>query len=148
MKPVQKLGLLFITVLVPYFALIFYVAAMGINNMPTWSRWAFPVYFVVSIFALTVVISKLKKKPQQSVTLDAEPNQRDRKESLIHRPVKRLLRTYLIFFPLAVMGVFVQKEIPVKFALLALTVPALLIAILWRSLGRTKVTDGGAHENR
>jgi hypothetical protein len=145
MKPAQKLAVLFITIVVPYIALVFYVGVVGLKNLPDWTRWALPAYFAASIVGLSVGISKFRTKSLGDVAPQTQANPQNSRNM---RPVKRLLIMYLVFFPLAVAGALLQKEIPIKFALLALAVPVLVMGSLWNSIRRARSAGHGGSSSQ
>jgi hypothetical protein len=50
------------------------------------------------------------------------------------RNVKRLMVLYIALLPLGLAEALLQKQMPLKFALLALIVPVLVMGGLWRTL--------------
>jgi len=72
------------------------------------------------------------------MTVPQKPAKEAARSSHAGRRVKKLLILYLVFFPFAVLEVFLQKELPVRFALLGLMVPLLVMIALWRWLRRLR----------
>ncbi len=56
------------------------------------------------------------------------------------RNVKKLLVTYLVLFPFTLIALFLQKDLPLRFAVPALIVPILVIVALWIWLRRTRAS--------
>ena len=136
MKSSYKLAIILALVLIPYFVFIFYLGLGGVENfdsLPDWFRWGLATYLSAGFLALSVAIIRFRGMGsfgQESVSNKAAQVQASTGSS----NVKRLLILYLVFFPIGVTEALLQRQIPVKLALLALVVPILVIGGLWRTL--------------
>jgi hypothetical protein len=140
-KAVNKLGVLVGIVVIPYLALVFYLAVPGrwnLNALPLLARLGLLIYFLLSIAVLAIGIRRLKNK-QAGVSRPAGMSTESSRA--IYR-VKRLLVLYLIGVPIGLVVVFVQRIVPIKFALLGVVVSLLVMGATWRSLSQIKGLGG------
>jgi hypothetical protein len=138
----MKRILCFLGFMLPYFGFVFYLALTGpgsVSRMPAWLRWGMLIYFIGGI-ALFGVGGRLFKARKQEAPKE-EPAQASRIARSV-RSVRRLLVLYLILFPVALAEVFLQRELPIGIAILALTIPVLIMVVLWRWLRRVQQTQG------
>jgi hypothetical protein len=128
----QKRMLFILGLMLPYFGFVFYFALTpgSIGRAPGWVRWAMLFYFLGGIAASSFAgrLFKPKEAPK--------PAEEAAQVTQAARRVKKLLILYLVFFPFAMLEVFLQKELPVRFAVLGLIVPILVMIALWRWLRR------------
>jgi hypothetical protein len=130
--------------MLPYFGVVFYLALKGpdsVSRMPG-CRWGMLIYFVVGIILFGVGGRFFKAGEQKPENKEPLASRIDKSV----RSVRKLLVLYLIFFPVGLAEVFLQKELPVGLAILALSVPVLIMIFLWRSLRRLQRIQAQATE--
>ena len=129
MKPSHKLALIVLAVLVPYFLFILSMPVMGpkyLDSLPTWFRWGVAAYFVASFLVLSWAIIRFRAIGSiEKMSRPAAAAQSQDATGL--RNVKRLLVLYIALLPLGLAEALLQTQMPVKFALLALIVPVLVM---------------------
>src|SRR5262249_8521166 len=153
-KPSHKLALFVVAVLVPYVGFVLCLAFRPayIDALPIWIRWGLGCYFVASFIGLTLAIVRFRKSTGSLTQGARSGSERDTQASLRLRNVRRLLILYTILFPFGVAGVFLQRQVPIRFAVLALVVPIVIVGGLWRILSRARErmesTEGSGGSDR
>jgi Na+/H+ antiporter NhaD/arsenite permease-like protein len=138
MKNVHKLILIFIGLVFPYLGLVIYLSANNpdwAKTAPSWVLWGIVSYFFLAMAVLSFSIRFFRKRATEKTQAFAEKPAPDGQPS---RAIKRLFIIYVVLFPFNLIAVFLQKELPTKFAILALIVPGLVIVALWRSVRRNQ----------
>jgi hypothetical protein len=142
MKSSVRLSAIFTIVLIPYFVFVLWLASRGpqwIDSLSRWPRLAMLAYFVGSILILSAAIKHSRKHKESAMPTGPGTISRNLR---LHRSSKKLLIIYLVAVPVGVISALAQKDIPVRFALLGLTVPLLMIGVLWKVLSRSKADAG------
>jgi Na+/H+ antiporter NhaD/arsenite permease-like protein len=138
LKSLRRLGVLLPLVLVPYFALVLYLAFFEQGRFPGWARWVLPCCFAIVMIVLSFGFSISRKK---SSRIDPQQMMQSLLPPRIERPAKRLLILYLVFFPLVVIGIFLERDLPIKDGLVALIAPILIMFGLWALIKRARAAN-------
>jgi len=141
MKDSLKLGVVFASVIISYFAVVFWLAYRGaqyVDSLPVFVRLAMLAYFVLSIVVLSLAVKRFRRPREASPTGKLMVS----KEKRGKRSLKSLLFIYLVAVPLCVVFAISQKEVPVKIALAGLIVPVLMIGVLWKLVVRPSINTG------
>jgi hypothetical protein len=128
MKPIHKLALIFLSLMVPYFVLAFILAA-GKQTVSVWVRIALSCYLFLSIVVLAisrkVILRNSTGKPEESTA----------KHSRTIGVGKLLLAGYVVTIPVTLIIIVSHKKpegIP------GIIVQILVAIFLWRWLSRAK----------
>jgi hypothetical protein len=141
MTTFTKRTLCFLGFMLPYFAVVFYFALAGpgsVSRAPAWLLRVMLIYFLGGIALFGVGGRLFKARKQEGAEEETVPSAVVARSI---RSVRRLLVLYLILFPVGLAEVFIQRELPIRIAILALIVPVLIMVALWRWLRRMQQTQ-------